>query len=88
MSDLVFLIPLAPLLGFVTLFCTLGNLPKKLVAIVGVGSISLSAFIVMLVGMEFLFQQDPTPYVVSIYSWMNVGGFISGVSFYIDGLSL
>jgi len=88
MSDLVFLIPLSPLLGFLLLFCTLGNLPKQLVAIVGVGSITISAIIVLLVGVEFLQQPDPTPYTVDMYTWINVGGFAPGVSFYIDGLSL
>ncbi len=88
MADLVYLIPLSPLLGFVILFCTLGNLPKKMVALVGVGSIGLSAFIVMLVGFEFLLQRDPSPYTVILYTWMNVGGFVPKVSFFIDGLSL
>ena len=88
MSDLVYLIPLAPLLGFVILFCTLGNLPKKLVALVGVGSVGLSASIVLLVGLEFLLQADADPYTVTLYTWMNVGGFVPKVSFYIDGLSL
>ena len=88
MSDLVFLIPLSPLLSFIILFCTLGNLPKKFVALLGVGSIALSATIVMLVGIEFLLQNDPTPYTVRLYTWMNVGGFAPGVDLYIDGLSL
>ena len=88
MSDLVFLIPLAPLLSFVFLFCTLGNLPKKIVALLGVGSIGLSALIVMLVGIEFLSQQEASPYTVTLYTWMNVAGFAPKVSFYIDGLTL
>ena len=88
MTDLVFLIPLAPLLGFIILFCTLGNLPKKMVAVVGVGSIAVAALLVLLTGIEFLTRTNPIPNVVSIYTWMNVAGFAPGVSFYIDGLTL
>ena len=88
MTDLVFLIPLAPLLGFIILFCTLGNLPKKVVAVVGVGSIAVAALLVLLTGIEFLTRTNPIPNVVSIYTWMNVAGFAPGVSFYIDGLTL
>ena len=47
MVDLIWLIPLAPLISFVILFATQGNLGKTSVAILGVGSIGLSALIVM-----------------------------------------
>lgn len=88
MADIVFLIPLMPLLGFTILFITLGNLPKPLVGLVGVGSIAISAIVVLLVGLEFLSLQEPQAYSVSLYTWMNLGGFTPKVSFYIDGLTL
>ncbi len=88
MLDLAFLIPLSPLLGFVILFCTLGNLPKKAVAAIGVGSVAIAGLVVLLLGFEFLTQTNPIPVTVSLYTWMNVAGFTPGVSFHIDGLSL
>ena len=86
MADLAFLIPLSPLLGFVILFCTLGNLPKRPVAIVGVGSVGLSALIVAVTLIEFLSTGES--FSVNVYTWMNVAGFAPAVSFHIDGLTL
>jgi len=88
MTDFIFLIPLMPLVGFTILFCTLGNLPKPWVAFVGVGSIGTSALIVALLGVEFLSTKDHAPILVHLYTWMNLGGFQPGFSFYVDGLTL
>ncbi len=86
MADLIYVIPLAPLVGFLILFTTLGNLPKRLVAITGVGSVAVSALVVLLLAMEFL--ADRQPLTSTIYTWMSVGGFNPAVSFYVDGLTL
>ncbi len=86
MADLTFLIPLSPLIGFLILFLTLGNLPKPLVGIVGVGSVGISALIVGFTLLEFLSTGEA--FTVSLYTWINVGGFSPAVSFYIDGLTL
>jgi NADH-quinone oxidoreductase subunit L len=88
MIDLVYLIPLMPLLSFVILVTTLGKLPKYLVAIFGVGSIAISAFIVALLGIEYFSQISPEPYLVNIYTWMQVGSLSADIGFYIDGLTL
>ncbi len=84
MTDLLWLIPLFPLVSFVILFVTGGHLKKIHVAISGVGSVGLSA---LLVGV-LLFTWNGTPFTQSIFSWINVGGFNPQVSFYLDGLSL
>ena len=86
MADLIYLIPLAPLVGFLILFTTLGNLPKSLVAVTGVGSVAISALVVLLLALEFL--ADRQPLTATIYTWISVGGFNSAVSFYVDGLTL
>jgi len=86
MADFIFVIPLAPLVGFLILFTTLGNMPKSLVALTGVGSVAISAFVVLLVALEFL--ADPQPMTATIYTWISVGGFNPAVSFYVDGLTL
>ena len=86
MADLIFLIPLSPLIGFLILFTTLGNLPRQLVAIVGVGSIAVSALLVLLTGIQLL--ESGSPISVNLYTWINVGGFSPAVSFYVDGLTL
>jgi NADH-quinone oxidoreductase subunit L len=87
-TELVYLIPLMPLLSFLILVVSLGKLPKYMVAILGVGSIAVSAFIVALLAIEFLSQINPEPYIVTIYTWMQVGSLNADVGFYIDGLTL
>lgn len=88
MADLAFLIPLSPLLGFLILFTTLGNLPKGWVAFVGVGSVGVSALLVLLTAIDYFAPATAEPISVHMYTWMNVGGFSPAVSFYIDGLTL
>ena len=86
MAELIYVIPLAPLVGFLILFATLGNLSKSLVAITGVGSIAISVVVVLLLALEFL--ADRQPLTTTIYTWISVGGFNPAVSFYVDGLTL
>ena len=87
MFELLGLIPLFPLLGFLILVFTEGKLPKNLVPMVGVGSIGLSAFLVALIGFEF-FTDNPAPFQQTLWTWMSVGDFTPGFSFYLDALSL
>ena len=88
MTELVYLIPLMPLISFLVLVVSLGKLPKYLVAMLGVGSIAISAFIVALLAFEYFSQINPEPYIVTIYTWMQVGSLKTDVGFYIDGLTL
>ena len=88
MVDLIWLIPLAPLISFVILFATQGNLGKTSVAILGVGSIGLSALIVMSIAYSWLTSAPAEAYTYAVTSWINVAGFNPAISFYLDGLSL
>jgi len=88
MVDLIWLIPLLPLVSFVIMFATQGNLGRKWVATFGVGSIGLSALIVFSIAFQWLTSESPEPLTYSIVSWINVGGFNPTFSFYLDGLSL
>lgn len=88
MAEFAFLIPLSPLLGFLILFTTLGNLPRGWVAFVGVGSVGVSALLVLLTALDYFAPATAEPISVHMYTWMNVGGFSPAVSFYIDGLTL
>jgi NADH-quinone oxidoreductase subunit L len=86
MADLVILIPLMPLLGFLILVCSLGRLPKWLAGLVGTGSIAASLLLVTLVALEY--NSSTTPLLVPVYTWLKVAGLTAEVSFLIDGLSL
>ena len=43
MQDLIWLLPTFPLLGFLALVLTSGNLPRQIVAFIGAGSVGLSS---------------------------------------------
>ncbi len=88
MAEYVSLIPLMPLIGFLLLVCTLGKLPRLWVGLIGAGSIAIAFILVVLTGLEYLGQAEPIPYTVSVYTWMQLEGFTTNISFLIDGLSL
>lgn len=87
MQDLIWLLPMFPLLGFLSLVLTSGNLPKKLVGVIGVGSIGLSFLAAAVIAYQFL-DSGETKLVVDMWRWMAVGGFTPGFSFYFDGLAV
>jgi len=86
-QDLIWLLPTFPLLGFLSLVLTRGNMHKKAVAAIGAGSIGLSFITAALIAVEFLGSGE-THFVLAVLSWIAVGEFNPGFSFYLDGLSL
>tara|TARA_R110002073_G_scaffold178972_1_gene337493 strand:- start:98 stop:1948 length:1851 start_codon:yes stop_codon:yes gene_type:complete len=86
-QELIWLLPTFPLLGFLSLVLTTGNLPKKVVAAIGAGSIGLSFITAALIAVEFLGSGE-SHFVLEVWTWMAVGEFSPGFSFYLDGLSL
>ncbi|HUS25522.1 MAG TPA: NADH-quinone oxidoreductase subunit L [Candidatus Binatia bacterium] len=89
MLDLLFLVFVFPLAGFVVLAFARGRLKETPAAIVGVGSIGLSFLVTILVGISFL-QHPPEghAHVQLLWRWMDVGGFAPNFALYLDGLSL
>ena len=87
MIDLIWLLPTFPLLGFLCLALTAGTLPKPIVAIIGAGSVGLSFVVAALIAMTFLGTGEDH-FVVETFTWMSVGSFTPGFTFYLDGLSL
>ncbi|MDD5320811.1 MAG: NADH-quinone oxidoreductase subunit L [Methylococcales bacterium] len=87
MIDLIWLLPLFPLTGFLILAITGEKLSKPNIAWVGVGSVGLSALLTALIGAEFLtgnresFQLVPG-------SWMAVDDFSVNFGLYLDALSV
>jgi|TARA_B100001971_G_C18260424_1_gene586259 NADH-quinone oxidoreductase subunit L len=87
MLDLVWLVPIFPLAGFLILFTTIGKLPQPIAAAVGAGSVGLAAVVAF--SADYVFLADGmSPLTVTLYTWMNVGDFSPGLSFYVDGLTL
>ena len=82
----VWLIPLFPLISSVLLMVSGGKMPKRLVSLMGPGSVGLSALVVLMVAMEFLKTQEP--FQITLWTWMQVGDFAPGFAFYIDNLTI
>ncbi|MEX0619923.1 MAG: NADH-quinone oxidoreductase subunit L [Pseudohongiellaceae bacterium] len=87
MLDLVGLLPLFPLLGFLILVLSFGRLPKLAVAIVGAGSVGLSFLLAAGISITLL-TSNMESFSRLIWTWMSVGDFTSGFSFYLDGLAV
>lgn len=87
MQELIWLLPLLPLLGFLSLAIFGGTLPKKAVAVIGAGSIGLAFLVAVLISVEFLGSGEDA-FVYQSWLWMSVGEFKPGFTFYLDGLSL
>ena len=85
--DLLWLVPLAPLAGSLILLLTEGRLDKRIVGIVGAGSVGLSAVIAFVVGLEF-HRSGLSSHTYEMWTWMDVGGFAPAIRLYLDALSL
>ncbi|MFP6839364.1 MAG: NADH-quinone oxidoreductase subunit L [Pseudohongiellaceae bacterium] len=87
MQDLIWLLPTFPLLGFLALVLTGGSLPRKIVAVIGAGSVGLSFLSAALIAAQFLASGEDY-FVKEVWVWMAIGEFTPGFNFYLDGLSL
>ncbi|MGQ0587132.1 MAG: NADH-quinone oxidoreductase subunit L [Gammaproteobacteria bacterium] len=87
--DLLFLTFAFPIAGFVILAFARGRLSETPAAVVGVGSIGLSALTVLVLGVAFLRTPPPDhAYVQVLWTWMNVDGFAPEFALRLDALSL
>ena len=89
MLDLLFLVFVFPLVGFLILAFARGRLKEGPAAVVGVGSIGLSALTTLLVGIAFL-REPPVDHAFTqvLWTWMNVDGFAPQFALRLDALSL
>ena len=87
--NLLFLTRLFPLLGWLLLAFSRGRLSENLSALIGVGSVGLSA----LTAAWVIWQFNVAPpaggvYTQLLWQWMNVAGFAPSFTLYLDGLSV
>ncbi|MGA7317959.1 MAG: NADH-quinone oxidoreductase subunit L [Silvibacterium sp.] len=65
------------------------SLSRRAVAVVGTGSIGLSAFLMLLISAAFLASPQPgNAYVQHLWTWMSSSGFQPEIAFYLDPVSL
>ena len=85
--DLLWLVPAAPLVGFLILFVLHDWLPKTVAAVVGAGSVGVSAVAALLVGIDY-YEAGAEPTWQLLWTWMSVAGFDPAIRLYLDGLAL
>ena len=85
--NLVWLIFVFPLVGFAWLTFARERMSERAAAIVGVGSIGLSALVTAHVGFDFASQPEAA-YRETLWTWMQIGSFAPTFAVKLDALSL
>lgn len=89
MLDLLWLVPTIPFLSFLILVFLGARLSKKHTALVGVGSVGLSALIAVLIGIRFMTSPpEGAAFTQTLWTWIGVGNFTPGFTLHLDALSL
>ncbi|HEX2055114.1 MAG TPA: NADH-quinone oxidoreductase subunit L, partial [Nitrospiraceae bacterium] len=88
-ADFIWLIPALPLAGFALLVAAGGALSRRGIALVGVGSVVLSAVVSAAIAVSFLMSPPAGGrYTHHLWTWVEAGAFSAQVSFDLDALSL
>ncbi|MGE8360029.1 NADH-quinone oxidoreductase subunit L [Pseudomonas sp.] len=87
--NFLFLTLLFPLVGWFILAFTRGRLSETAAAVVGVGSVGLSALTTALIIWQFnVAPPEGGVYTQTLWQWMSVDGLAPSFTLYLDGLSL
>lgn len=85
----LFLTFVFPLAGFLLLSFSRGKLSENVSAVIGVGSMALSALTAAFIAQEFLAHPPENGiYTQILWTWMQVGDFAPRIALHLDGLSL
>ena len=87
MLNLVYLIPLLPLIGFAIIGLGNKKLPKVLVGLIGCGTI-LGSFLIVLSLLTGIINGSIGSATISYFDWINAGSLNLEMSFLIDPLSV
>ncbi len=89
MLDLLWLVPAFPLAGFAVLSTAGRRLAPAHVALVGVGSVGLSALAALAVAASFIAVPPPGhAFTLTLWTWIDAGGLAPRIGLYLDALSL
>ncbi|MDD2091125.1 NADH-quinone oxidoreductase subunit L [Pseudomonas guariconensis] len=87
--NLIFLTFVFPLIGFLLLSFSRGRFSENLSALIGVGSVGLSAAVAAYVIWQFnVAPPEGGAYSQLLWQWMSVDGFAPNFTLYVDGLSI
>jgi len=87
MKELLWTIPALPFLGAFLLIVFGRNFSRQLSAVVGAGSIGLSALITILIGVDVM-SSGSKPFTQLLWNWIDVAGLNTSFAFHLDALSL
>ncbi len=89
MLQLLWLVPAFPFASFLGLVLIGSRLSRPQVALIGVGSVGLSALVGIIVAFSFINAPPPGyAYAQTLWQWMTVANFMPKIAFYLDALSL
>jgi NADH-quinone oxidoreductase subunit L len=89
MTTYIAIIPAIPLLSFLIIALSGRIIPRKAVAVLGVGSVATSFLLTIVTGVKFLSSMpDGGAWISTVYNWINAGDFKADISFRFDALSL
>ncbi len=89
MLELLWLVPALPLFGFVILAVAGGWCSRRLVGVIGVGSVAGSLVVTGLVSLSFWQSvSSDHAYSQTLWTWMTVSSLAPTIGFYLDALSL
>lgn len=87
MQNLLFLVPLFPLVSSLILLLLHGRLAPLMVALLGVGSMALAAILTLLIGLEF-FEQGGAAFQQVLFNWLPIAGASLNFALHLDQLSM
>jgi NADH-quinone oxidoreductase subunit L len=87
MVELLYLVPALPFLGALILVVLGRKLSRHMATAIGVGSVGLSALLVLLIGFDFL-SSGSKDFSQTAWQWISAGGVSVGFTFYLDALTL
>src|SRR5262245_55524352 len=89
MLQLLWLVPAIPFAGALVLTVFGPRMRARGVAVVGTGSIAVSAAISLVIAATFLnAPRAAGSYTQNLWTWIDVGSFHPAIAFYLDALSL
>ncbi|MGE5313718.1 MAG: NADH-quinone oxidoreductase subunit L [Acidobacteriota bacterium] len=89
MFDLLYVIPLAPFIGFVILALFGAALSKRQIAFVALAATGIAMAVMFAIGIRFLMSPPPGDrYTQTLWEWIGTGTFRPAFAFALDALSL
>ncbi|MCC6368608.1 MAG: NADH-quinone oxidoreductase subunit L [Bryobacterales bacterium] len=89
MLGLLWLVPAIPFAGALTLAVLGPRMRARAAAVIGTGSIAISAAISLFIAAAFLSAPPASgAYTQTLWTWIDVGSFHPAIAFYLDALSL